>query len=376
MIFRLNHLFFLLLWVGLVSCTETGERKKKPGQKYAQGFSIRKEKNFTGITVRNPWEKAGNVEFDYYLVPRDSVVPTHLSGKTIIRIPVKRIICLSTSHIAFLSALGLNDAITGISGASYITNPYIRRRIAEGLIRDVGYDRLLNYEEIIRQHPDLVMVYGVDSEITGVVSKLQDLGIPAVYNAEYLEQTPLGKAEWIKFVAEFFRMGEKADSVFNKVRQHYDLLKEKVAGLGDKPVVMVGMPYRDAWWIPGGRSYLSVLLKDAGANYVARENPTHESFVISMEEAFLKAERSEYWIHVGSIQSKTEILETDSRFRNFTLFKNGRIFNNNKRTTPEGGNDFWESGAVYPDSVLADLIAIFHPEVLTDSTLTYYKEIK
>lgn len=375
MIHRLLLLFFLMWMLGLVSCKKSGQVENKSGG-YAQGFSINKGENFTRVTVRNPWEKAGNIELNYYLISRDSAVPAHLNGKSVIRIPVRRIICLSTSHIAFLNALGLDDAITGVSGSTYISNSYIRKRISEGIIRDVGYDRLLNYEEIIRQNPDLVMVYGVDSEITGVVGKLQDLGIPVVYNAEYLEHTPLGKAEWIKFVAEFFQAGEKADVVFDKVRTHYEFLKNKVAGLKFKPVVMVGMPYRDAWWIPGGNSYLAVLLDDAGAKYIARENRGHESFVISMEEAFLKAEKSDYWIHVGSVRSKTEILETDIRFKNFFLFNKGHIFNNNKRSTPEGGNDFWESGAVYPDSVLADLIRIFHPEMMPDSLLTYYMEIK
>ena len=139
---------------------------------------------------------------------------------------------------------------------------------------------------------------------------------------------------------------------------------------------MVGMPYRDAWWIPGGDSYLSKLIEDAGATYIASGNRSHESFVISMEEAFLKAEQSEFWIHVGSVNTKTEILEKDSRFKNFLLFKSGHIYNNNKRSTPEGGNDFWESGAVYPDSILADLITIFHPGTLSGENLTYYKEIK
>jgi iron complex transport system substrate-binding protein len=376
MTMRYRSLFFFLLLLGLTMCKENKQKGNESGLKYAQGLSIRKEKHWTRISVRNPWEKARNIEIEYYLVPRDSIIPAGLSEKTIIRIPVERIVCLSTSHLAFLHALGLNDAITGVSGASYIRNPSIRKRIAEGKIRDVGYDRQLNYEEIIQQHPDLVMIYGVDSEITGIANKLHDLGIPAVYNAEYLEKTPLGKAEWIKFIAAFFMKGHMADSVFNVVERNYLTLNHRVSLIKNRPVVMVGMPYRDAWWIPGGSSYLSKLIEDAGATYIAKDNISHESFVISMEEAFLWAEKSDFWIHVGSVNHKSEIAEADSRFKNFQLFRTGRIFNNNKRSTPDGGNDFWESGAVYPDSILADLITIFHPGILSGENLTYYKEIK
>jgi iron complex transport system substrate-binding protein len=376
MIMWYRSLFVILLYFVLTMCRDNTQMVNELGLQYAQGFTISKEKNWIRLTVRNPWEKARNIELEYYLVHRDSILPALLTNKKVIRIPAERIVCLSTSHLAFLDALGEINAVTGVSGAAYIRNPSVRERISEGKVVDVGFDQQLNYESIIQQHPDLVMVYGVDSEITGIVGKLHDVGIPAVYNAEYLEKTPLGKAEWIKYIAEFFRKEEKADSIFNRVVKNYKELKEKVALLKDKPVVMVGMPYRDAWWIPGGDSYLSKLIEDAGANYIASGNNSHESFVISLEEAFLKAEKSEFWINVGSVNSKTEILGKDSRFSNFSLFKSGHIYNNNKRSTSDGGNDFWESGAVFPDSILADLIAIFHPGILPGENLTYYKEIK
>lgn len=343
---------------------------------YAQGFSIHAEDNHIRLTVRNPWEKARNIDFEYNLYPRGETIPDSLAAQNIIRIPVERIICLSTSHLAFLDALGETGKVTGISGSRFITNPIVRQRISEGVIRDVGYGSNLNFEEIIRQKPDVVMVYGVDSEVTGFLDKFRDLGIPAVMNAEFLEGSPLGKAEWIKFMAVFFNKRDLSDSIFSLVEKNYVHLKEKAAHVQAKPVIMTGLPYRDAWWVPGGRSYMANIINDAGGNYVFSENNSHESFVISLEEAFTRSSVADIWINTGTITRKEEILTADSRFRSFPLFSKALIYNNNKRSTAAGGNDFWESGAVYPDRVLADLIRIFHPGVLPGDTLTYYMKIK
>jgi iron complex transport system substrate-binding protein len=139
---------------------------------------------------------------------------------------------------------------------------------------------------------------------------------------------------------------------------------------------MTGMPYRDAWWVPGGRSYLANLIGDAGGNYIFNENDSHESFVISMEEAIIRSSSADFWIHTGMVSGKDEILAADTRFAGFTMFRQAHIYNNNRRSTPGGGNDFWESGTVFPDRILADLIRIFHPGLLPADSLTYYIEIQ
>ena len=181
---------------------------------------------------------------------------------------MKRVICLSTSHLAFLDILEEPDKVTGISGSLYISNPIIQKGILDGTIRDVGYGTNLNYEEVIRQKPDLVLVYGVDSEISGFLSKFQDLGIPAVIMAEYLEATPLGRAEWVKFTASFFGKEKMADSLFSGIERRYQHLAGLAGELKEKPDVVVGLPYKDNWWIPGGASYLARLIADAGGNYM------------------------------------------------------------------------------------------------------------
>lgn len=369
--------FIIPLILMTVGCQPRDQiRKEGSGNHYAQGFTTSRENTFCRLTVHNPWEKAKNITLDYYLIGRGQSLPDSLAGKRIIRVPVEKVICLSTSHVAYLDALGEIDKITGISGEAYLMNPALRERVTAGQTSDVGYGQNLNYEEIIRQKPDLVMVYGVDSEITGFLDKFRDLGIPSVIIAEYLEETPLGKAEWIKFIAPFFDKQPLADSLFSETEKRYHQLAGKVSHVEEMPGVMVGLPFRDNWWIPGGNSYLAKLIADAGGDYIGKENDSHESYVISMEEAFIRASSAEIWLNVGMVTRKEEILKSDSRFADFGLFRNGKILNNNKRFTPGGGNDFWESGTIHPDRILEDLIRIFHPGILPEGELNYYMEVR
>lgn len=367
-------LFFLLTIIA--GCTPAGNTtSEEVTNVYARGFSIGTEKGYRKLTVRNPWEKARNVEIKYFLVDKSSGIPEVLKGENIIRTPVERIICLSTSHIAFVDVLGELDKVTAVSGGQYITHPEIRKGIEQGMIADVGYGTNLNYEEIIRQKPDVVMVYGVDSEITGFLNKFRDLGIPAVLNAEFLEPDPLGKAEWIRFTGALFQKDRQADSIFGGIEERYLSLKSVARIRQEGPAVMMGLPYRDSWWVPGGDSYMARLIKDAGGNYLGGNNSSRESYVISFEEALSWASRADLWLNVGMVSRKDEILALDSRFSRFGVLKSGRIYNNNQRSTDAGGNDFWESGTIAPDRVLEDLIRIFHPGLLPSGGMVYYQEV-
>jgi iron complex transport system substrate-binding protein len=368
---------FLSLFFVLVACREGNQNRTEPSSnRYAGGFAISEEDGITVLTIKNPWEKARDVEVKYYLVGRDMEVPSSLSGKNIIRTPLKSVICLSTTHLGFLDKIGEIGSVSGISGGIYVTNPEVLRRLQNGEIPDVGYGQNLNYEEIIRLKPDVVMVYGVDSDVTGILGKFRDLGIATVLNAEYLENSPLGKAEWIKFAGALFDKQEWADSVFISIENEYNRLKDLVPSGNSRPGVMMGLPYRDAWWVPGGKSYMANLIGDAGGNYLGLDNSSRESYVISFEQALVWASQAEVWLNVGMVNSRQEIIAADSRFARFGVFNNGKIYNNNKRTTMSGGADFWESGVAAPEKILSDLISIFHPGLMPGHTLFYYQEIR
>ncbi len=371
--------FVFLILLFLSSCTNRNKNSKitrNPTSHYATGFEMADCGGFKKITVFDPWEKASGISFTYYLFHKNQSVPDSLKNKRIIFTPVERVICLSTSHVAFIAALGEGDKIRGVSGSRYISHPEVAKKIASGEIVDVGYDNNLNYERILQQEPDLVMVYGVSSEVTAYVRKMEDLGLNVFYVAEYLEESPLGKAEWIKCLAPLFGKEKEADVFFSQIEGNYVRLKKKAAEASGTPDVLVGLPYRDSWWIPGGESYLAHLIEDAGGNYIGKNNDSHESYVISFENALAMAHGAEVWINTGSVCSREEILATDERFASFPSFNSARIYNNNNRMSLSGGNDFWESGTIYPDKILHDFIVIFHPGLLGNSELYYYRKIE
>ena len=370
-------IFFYILIHVLNGCTNRVNQpeNRNSSNHSARGFHIEKKGDITNLTVFNPWEKAHNISVEYFLLNENLPVPDLLSSKKFIRTPIKRIICLSTSHLGFIDVLNENRAVVGVSGSLYVSNTEIQKRINLGEVVDVGYGQNLNYELIVNQHPDLVMVYGIGSEVTTYTQKLEELGIPVIMNAEYLEETPLGKAEWVKFVGALFEKENEAGQFFDEIKSEYIALQKQVKNKTNQPKVVVGSPYKDSWWVPGGNSYLANLISDAGGDYLGKSNSSHESYVISFENALVWANEADVWINIGNLASKNEILAADERFENFKVFRNGRLFNNNNKLSERGGNDFWESGTVFPNLVLRDLITIFYPELI-DEELVYYREIK
>ena len=361
----------------VISCSAPAGQKKiiKRSNKYAGGFRIEKYDNYNKLIVLNPWEKAENISFEYALINRNIKVPDSLASMKIIRTPVRRIICLSTTHLAFTDALNENNSVVGISGEKYIYNPRIRDRYDKGSLVDVGYGQNLNYELIISQNPDLVIVYGIGSEITGYVNKLEELGVPVVIAAEYLEESPLGKAEWIKFIGALFEKEDMALQIFMRIEKEYLKLKNLTSDVKHKPLVMVGSLYKDQWWVPGGNSYMANLISDAGGEYIGSANNSNESYVISFENALVWADKAEIWINMANMASRKEILASDERYSSFRVFREGKIYNNIKRLSVHGGNDFWESGTVNPHKILRDLMIAFHPGLI-DGDMTFYTEIR
>jgi len=372
---RATFIFILILTLSGCKSRVGNTESRRSSNHFARGFEIEKQGDVTKLTVYNPWEKARNISVEYYLINRNNPVPDSLQTKNIVRTPVKRIVCMSTSHLGFVDVLNENNSVVGISGSLYVSDPEIRQRVENGEAVDVGYGQNLNYELIVSQHPDIVMVYGIGSEVAEYSKKLEELGIPVIMNAEYLEESPLGKAEWLKFMATFFEKETEAAQFFEKIEKEYSALQKLTENKQNRPKVLVGSPYKDAWWVPGGNSYMAHLIADAGGDYLGKSNPSHESYVISFENALTWGNEADVWINMGYLASKNEILAADIRFKSFRVFNDGRLYNNNKRQNEHGANDFWESGTVRPDWVLRDLISVFYPGLISEETV-YYQEVK
>ena len=163
---------------------------------------------------------------------------------------------------------------------------------------------------------------------------------------------------------------------FSEIEKEYNKLKQKAQNINNKPVVLSSLPWKDVWYIPGGNSFQARLIEDAGGDYLWKNNESHESIPLSIETVFSEAQNADIWINTGTADSNKQILGVDQRFENFKSLKNKQIFNNNNKLSVNGGNDYWETGIVQPHIILKDMIKIFHPELLPNYNLYYYKHLK
>jgi iron complex transport system substrate-binding protein len=373
---KIRILLLCVLISGLFSCGNQPRKQiKSDSNQFAHGFHIVKMGEITRLDVFNPWENARNFIYSYYLIPKSIDIPDSLANRAIIRTPVEKVVVLSTTHIGFIQKLGLESTIMGVSGKDFVSNPIVRRGIEQGLVHDVGYDQNLNYELLLQMKPDLVMAYGIGADVAAHLSKMKDLNIPVVINAEYLEETPLGRAEWLLFIASFYNQTDYAQQIFNEIVMEYDSMKKKVSESKHKPLILSGLPYKDNWWVPGGKSYMANLIADAGGDYIWKDNPSRESFVVSLENAIMKATHADLWINTGQTNSIQDILESDERFKIIPALQKKMVYNDNKQMNPTGGNEVWETGAANPQEILRDLIHIFHPEIESDSAFHYYQKL-
>ncbi len=343
----------------------------------ARLFSINRTDSCTVISIINPWQGADNVRFNYYLVKRGMRIPSGHDSSDVIFVPVRRIICMSATHLAMVSALGEQNTIVGISGKDYIYSPAIRRRIDKDSIKDVGYDTNINKEMILELNPDLVVMYGVGSESAGYVGRLRELGIKIVFDGEYLENDPLARAEWIKVFGALYCREKMSDSIFNSETKAYNDLKSYIAGKNfRRPSVLLGLPFKDAWYISPGNSYMSKMIQDAGGSYLWSGYKSSSAVPMGIENVFVKAVSADYWLNTGTAASLNEISLVDKRFGDLKCYRDDNIYNNDRKMTQEGGNDYWEDGIIHPHVVLKDIAAILHKDLFPGYSLVYYRQVK
>ena len=339
---------------------------------YATGFKILGAKNAqsTLIQVSNPWQGAKNVTMSYFISRNGELPPTGFTGPTI-PAGAQRIVCMSSSYIAMLDAVGQVDRIVAVSGINYIANPYILAH--KDSIKDMGPE--MNYELLLGLKPDVVLLYGIGDAQTAVTDKLKELAIPYMYVGEYLEESPLGKAEWLVALSELTDSRDKGIDVFREIPKRYQALKDLTASVEQRPTVMFNTPWNDSWVMPSTQSYMVQLVTDAGADYIYKENTSNSSAPIGLETAYGLIQKADYWINVGTASTLDELKNMNPKFADAKSVRNKTVYNNNLRITATGGNDYWESAVVRPDVVLRDLIHIFHPELVSDSTY-YYRHLE
>ena len=339
---------------------------------HASGFDIVGAEGMesTLVRVRNPWQGAEGVAMSYFVARAGERPPRGFRG-VVVPGGARRIVCMSSSYIAMLDALGEVERVVGVSGIDLVSNPYVNAH--RDTIADFGAE--INYERLVGLRPDLVLLYGIGDAQSAATDKLRELGIPYLYMGEYVEETPLGRAEWMVLLGEVIDKRETAVAAFQDVTDRYNALKATVDTAAMPRTVMVNTPWQDAWYMPSVHSPIARLVADAGGEFAYKENTGHGSTVIGMETAYRLLREADVWLETGQCASLAELLAIDPRFAEAKAVKTGQVYNSNRRRTPAGGNDYWESAIVRPDVVLRDLIRILHPD-RADGELYYYQQLK
>ena len=346
---------------------------------YATGFDISGAEGAasTLITVRNPWQGAEGVEKRLFISREGERAPEGFEGQ-VIEGSAERVVCMSSTYVAMIDAIGCTERVVGVSGIDFIYNSRVREAASEGRVHDVGHDSNINFELLLTLRPDVVLLYGVAGENGVANAKLDELNIPYLYLGDYVEESPLAKAEWTVVVAEILGVRERGEELFAGIENRYLELRKRVEESAiERPTVMFNTPYRDTWYMPSSRSYAVRIVEDAGGQYVYDGNHGTASQPIDLEQAYVLTREADYWINVGQYATLEALRRDNPRFVGAKAVREGRVYSSDRRATAKGGSDFWESAVVNPDVVLRDLVAILHPELnLVSEELTYYKRIE
>ncbi len=346
---------------------------------HAQRFTISYHGTYKVIEVINPWRNADRT-FRYVLYARGSKPPELEAITATVPIPVETVVITSTTFAPYLARLNLIDKVGGMTNPELVNTPEVVAALKRGDITNVGgtaglaHD--LDIEKILVMKPDVVLTHASGTSTNDVYPELKKVGIKTVLNGSYMESTPLGRTEWIKFVAAFFNKEQEAEALFDAIAAEYESLARKARNVKQRPTVLCNVAYNGTWYLPGGNSYMAKYLNDAGADYPwANANDSSGGVPTSLEEIISKALDADYWLNPGSCRSIAQILAIDSRYKQFQPLQKGEVYNHTLRINENGGQDYWESGAANPHLVLADLLKIFHPELVPGHETVWYEKL-
>ncbi len=343
---------------------------------FATGFEVEYHNNFKIVTVANPWQGAQE-SFRYLLVQCGTPAPQDVDGD-VIEVPVVDMIAMSTTYLPTLDSLGLIDRLIGIDSYVWTTNEAVRARIEAGEIAEIGGGAGVNVELTLDLDPALVMTYGTGFADYDTHPALLEAGIPVALNGDFVEQDPLGRAEWMKFIALFFNREADAVEEFDAVAAEYRRVAGLTASLSERPTVLLGSVYNGTWYVAGANSYMAKLLADAGAAYLWADEGDVGALPLSFESVYAIAADAEFWLNPDNSFwfSIGDVVASDPRYADFEALERGQLFNNNANVNKNGGNAYYEEGAAHPERVLKDLVRILHPHLLPDHELVFFRQIK
>jgi len=329
--------------------------------KYAKGFKITEYETHKVLEIKNPWP---NAEESY----------TYILSDSNIKIPIEKIVVTSTTHIPALELLNVEHSLVGFPGTRFISSEKTRQRIDDELVRELGKNEGINTEVLLELNPDLVVAFGIDGN-NKTYETIKKANIPVIYNGDWVESSPLAKAEWIKFFGVLFNKEIKADSIFNTIENDYIKAKQLAKNATHRPTVLSGAMHKDIWYLPNGTSTEAQFLKDANVNYLWNDTKGNGSLALSFESVFEKAKNADIWLSPSNYPNLKALENANSHYNKFKAFQNRTIYSFNNTTGKTGGVLYYELGMSRPDLVLKDIIKICHPELLENYVPFFFKSL-
>jgi len=368
-----NYLMFSIVTLLLFSC-ENDEKKRSPNLqaipassiKYAKGFDIQYFNDYKKLIIKTPYLNAKET-FEYKLMHHK----TTNELKTI-QIPIKSIVVTSTTHIPVLELLNIEDKLIGYPNTDYISSVKTRTLIKNGSISELGNEENINTELLLVLKPDAVIGFSMNSN-NKMFTTIEKLGIPVLLNGDWLEESPLGRAEWIKFFGVLFDKEKEADSIFKAIEKNYLEAKSIASKATVTPTIISGGLFKDIWNLPAGESFEATFLKDANTDYLWKDSKGKGSLSLNIENVFEKGKNADIWISPSYYNTFDQLKKANSIYPKFKAFQQNNIYTFANKRGEKGGVIYFELAPSRPDLVLKDLIKIAHPELLADYEFTFFE---
>jgi len=369
----------VLMWscVNQPKAEESKNSEKSESSKlkidYATGFDVEVFDGYSLLKITQAWPDADRT-FTYLLQDSENLNTLGLEYDYKIKVPVESIVVTSTTHIPSLEALGVLDLLIGFPNTDYISSKKARDLIDKGGIKNVGQDQSLNTELLLSLQPDVVVSFAVKGQNKSVES-IKKANIPVLYNADWVEHHPLGKAEWIKFFGLLFDKVEKSQEIFDEIKVEYENAKALANQVDQKPSVLSGALWKDQWYLPNGESWQAQIIADANAEYVFRSTKGTGSLSLAFESVLEKAQNTDFWIAPAQYTSYQDMIEQQSHYQKFKAFRDKKVYTFASNKGETGGVLYYELAPNRPDWVLKDLIKILHPELLPTYESHFFKPL-
>jgi len=365
----LKHLFLIFLVIACYSCQEDVNKSSETDKsgvfvslKYSKGFTIEHFQDHSILSINKPWP---NAEETYRYILSDSAIKT----------PIQKIVVTSTTHIPALELLGVEHTLVGFPGCDYISSEKTRHRIDNGDVRELGKNEGINTEVLLELNPDLVVGFGVDG-VNKTFETIKKMDIPVIYNGDWVEGSPLAKAEWIKFFGVLFNKEKEADSIFNVIESNYNSAKKIASSVTKRPTILSGALHKDIWYLPNGSSPEAQFLKDANVDYLWSETSGSGSLSLSFETVFEKGKTADIWLSPSYYNSLDQLIKANAHYSKFDAYQAKKVYSFSNTTGKTGGVLYYELGTARPDLVLQDIIKICHPDLLKDYIPFFFKALE